>query len=226
MENKTAVEISEEIAGLKGNRELIQARKARLRFRLLNACFLAYTKLLLKTCKFRIENKEAFQNGIMFGFWHGDCYSMELVLKELSAEFSDICAIVTAGTRGDYIEDTLRHNGGEALRIPDGMEMKTAYKKMLEAAKKPQLIMAAALDGPAGPYHEPKKLLFMLAKEAKKGVVYARFTYKRVIRLKKRWDNYVVPLPFARVTAHFEEIGEITREKLSVFDQWKGEIQY
>lgn len=225
MKNKAA-EAADDITVLKGNRELIQARKSRLGFRLLNACFLTYTKLLLKTCKFQIENKEIFRNGIMFGFWHGDCYSMELVLKELSREFSDICAIVTAGTRGDYIENTLSHNGGEALRIPDGMEMKTAYKKMLEAAKRPKLIMAAALDGPAGPCHEPKKLLFMLAKEAKKEVVYSYFTYKRVIRLKKRWDSYVIPLPFARVTAHFEQIGEITREKLSIFDQWKSGIQF
>lgn len=225
MKNKTA-ESSDEITDLKGNRELIQARKSRLKFRFLNACFLTYTKLLLKTCKFQIENKERFQSGIMFGFWHGDCYSMELILKELSKEFSDICAIVTAGTRGDYIENTLSHNGGEALRIPDGMEMKTAYKKMLEAAKKPKLIMAAALDGPAGPCHEPKKLLFTLAKEAKKCVVYSHFTYKRVIKLKKRWDSYVIPLPFAKVTAHFEEIGEITREKLSAFDEWKEEIQF
>lgn len=226
MKDKKEAEISEEIEILKGDRELIQSRKARLRFRLLNTCFLTYTKLLLKTCRFRIENKEAFRSGIMFGFWHTDCYSMELILKELSREYSDICAIVTASTRGDYIEDTLRHNGGEALRIPDGMEMKTAYKKMMEAAKKPGLIMAAALDGPAGPCHEPKKLLFMLAKEAKKEVVYSHFTYKRVIRLTNRWDGYVVPLPFARVTAHFETIGEITRERLQGFDHWKGEIQY
>ena len=58
----------EEIADLKGDRTLIQKRKARLRFKLLNACFLAYTKLILKTCRFKIENKELFRNGIMFAF--------------------------------------------------------------------------------------------------------------------------------------------------------------
>lgn len=220
-EKKEAVK---EIAELRGDREIIQNRKARWKFRFINACFITYTKLLLKTCKFNVENMERFRQGIMFGFWHEDCYSMELVLDQLSRKYKDICAIVTANQRGDYIENTLRHNGGEALRIPDGMEMKTAYKKMLEAAKRPGLIMAAAFDGPSGPYREPKKLLFMLAKEAKKPVVYAHFKYRHVIRLKKRWDKYVIPLPFTKVQAYFEEIGEISKEKLMQFDAWRGEI--
>ncbi len=217
-------EAVKEIQELTGDREMIQSRKSRWKFRLLNTCFITYTKLLLKTCRFDVENIERFRQGIMFGFWHEDCYSMELVLDQLSRTHKDICAIVTANQRGDYIENTLRHNGGEALRIPDGMEMKTAYKKMLEAAKRPGLIMAAAFDGPSGPYREPKKLLFMLAKEAQKPVVYAHFEYRHVIRLKKRWDKYVIPLPFTRVQAYFEEIGEISKEKLQQFDSWRGEI--
>ncbi len=213
------------IRELLGDRKLIRARKARLRFKLLNSVFLAYTKLLLKTCRFRIENRELFHTGIMFGFWHEDCYSMELLLSELSKEHRNICAIVTVNTRGDYIEDTLSHNGGEALRIPDGMEMKAAFRKMLETARRPDLIMAAALDGPAGPYREPKKLLFMLAREREKHVVYAHFTYKHIIRLKKRWDKYVIPLPFSRVTARFESLGVIDKQRLANFDEWSGEIR-
>ena len=217
---------SEGIAELKGDRKLIQKRKARWRFKLLNACFLTYTKLILKTCKFEMINKELFRDGIMFAFWHEDCYSMELILKELSKTYSHICAIVTANTRGDYIEDTLRHNGGEALRIPDGMEMKTAFKKMLEAVKQPELTMAVAFDGPSGPYREPKKLVFMLAKESQKEVVYSHFPYKRVFRLKKRWDKYVIPLPFSRVTAHFESLGTIDKKRLASYDEWKQEILF
>lgn len=224
MRKRKNIDNPEEIEELKGDRILIHARKARLRFKLLNSIFLAYTKLLLKTCRFHIENREFFRAGIMFGFWHEDCYSMELMLSELAKEHSNICAIVTANTRGDYIEDTLRHNGGEALRIPDGMEMKVAFKKMLEAARRPELIMAAVFDGPSGPYREPKKLLFMLAKEREKHVVYAHFTYKRIMRLNKRWDKYVIPLPFARVTARFESLGVIDKLRLASFDEWSGEI--
>ena len=224
MRKRKNMDNPEQIKELLGDRVLIRARKARLRFKLLNTIFITYTKILLKTCRFRIENKELFGPGIMFGFWHEDCYSMELLLSDLSKEYRNICAIVTADTRGDYIENTLNHNGGEALRIPDGMEMKTAFKKMLEAARRPELIMAAAFDGPSGPYREPKKLLFMLAREREKRVVYAHFTYKRVIRLKKRWDKYVIPLPFARVTAHFENLGVIDKLRLASFDEWSGEI--
>ena len=107
MRKRKNIDNPEEIEELKGDRILIHARKARLCFKLLNSIFLAYTKLLLKTCRFHIENRELFRAGIMFGFWHEDCYSMELMLSELAKEHSNICAIVTANTRGDYIEDTL-----------------------------------------------------------------------------------------------------------------------
>lgn len=217
---------SEIIKNLKGNRKLIQERKARMRFRLLNRLFLTYTKILVKTCKFELVNKELFRDGIMFGFWHEDCYPMELVLDRLARECHHICAVVTASQRGDYIEDTLKLNGGEALRIPDGMEMKSAFKQMLAAVKRPELTMAIAFDGPAGPYRDPKKLLFMLAKESGKEVVYGYFTYKRVFRLKKRWDHYVIPLPFAKLTVQFESLGYVDRERLASFEQWKNEIRF
>lgn len=216
----------EGIKELKGNRELISKRKSRLKFKILNVLFTVYTKLLLKTCKFEIENRDLFRNGIMFGFWHGDSYAMELVLDELSKKHKNVCAVVTAGQRGDYIENTLKQNGGEALRIPDGMEMKTAFKQMLEAVKRPELTMAIAFDGPAGPYHDPKKLLFMLAKESGKEVVYSRFTFKRTVHLKKRWDNYAVPLPFAKVKVRFETLGYVDKARLAAFDEWKSEILF
>lgn len=226
MSQKNENVMAEEVQALTGDREMIRSRKSRWKFRLINRLFITYTKLLLKTCKFEIEGRDLFRDGIVFGFWHTDCYSMELLLSELSKTNSNVCAIVTANERGDYIENTLRHNGGTALRIPDGMEMRAAYKQMLEAVRRPELIMAVAFDGPSGPYHEVKKLAFMLARESDKPVVYAHFTYTHIIALKKRWDRYVIPLPFTRVKAHFEEIGKVDREKLKSFDEWKTEIKF
>lgn len=224
--DNTAGEKNQTITELEGDRVLIHGRKSRLKFRLLNRLFLTYTKVLLKTCKFEMINEEKFHDDIMFGFWHGDCYLMEMLLNQLTGKYQHVCAIVTANSRGDFIENTLRLTGADALRIPDGMEMKTAYKKMLEVVKQPKLTLALALDGPAGPLHQPKKLLFMLARESQKPVVYVRFTSKRVLRMKNRWDSYIVPLPFARITAQFEEIGMVDKAKLSKFDEWKGEIMF
>ena len=45
---------------------------------------------------------------------------MNLVLEELSGKTSPVDVIVTADTRGDYIEHMLQACGGHALRVPDG----------------------------------------------------------------------------------------------------------
>lgn len=45
----------------------------------------------------------------VFGFWHEDSFFMNLVLEELAGKTSPVDVIVTADTRGDYIEHMLQH---------------------------------------------------------------------------------------------------------------------
>ena len=63
--------------------------------------------------------------------------------------------------------------------------------------------IALTLDGPAGPYHKPKKFVLLTALLAKRRMVLMSFKFKRKIELKKRWDKYMIPLPFNKVTIHF-----------------------
>ena len=86
-------------------------------------------------------------------------------------------------------------------------------------------IMGLAMDGPVGPCYEPKKLLFYLAEKANKEVVLVRITYSKKLTIKKRWDNYIIPLPFTKLKVMLQPIGTVSGEELRNFKQIKEEIR-
>ncbi len=160
----------------------------------------------------------------MIAYWHGDGYCMQLVLREIAKLNVKIKVIVTAHKRGDVIEKMIKPYGAQTIRLPDGYDMRPFFKELRENSKTSCEALAGALDGPLGPLHEPKKLLFLLASEAGKEACYVRFHYSHVIRLKKRWDRYVIPLPFTRIIAEVEDLGTIGKEELRHFDEFKSRM--
>lgn len=193
-------------------------------YNLLSGIFLAYLKLVAVTGRVNVINEASLKEDTIVGYWHGDSYCMQLVLKEISKKKKRINVIVTADKRGDVIERIISYYGASALRLPDGLKIRHFLRKLKETSKAPG-IFAAALDGPLGPIHEPKKLLFLLASQSHKNMVYIHFKYNHVIRLKHRWDNYVIPLPFSRITARVEELGYIGKEDLRNFNKYREALK-
>jgi lysophospholipid acyltransferase (LPLAT)-like uncharacterized protein len=157
----------------------------------------------------------------MVGYWHGDSCCAQLLLQQLSLKKNKIKVIVTADKRGDTIEKMINRHGGEAIRLPDGLKMRPFFKELRLGSKARGEILAASLDGPLGPLHEPKKLLFLLASQADKEMVYLHFQYRNVLRLENRWDRYAIPLPFCRITAEVEELGRIGENELRNFKEYR-----
>lgn len=185
-----------------------------------------YIKLVGATGRIKINHPDRIRDNIMLGYWHGDSYCMQLVLKEIAKKERRIQVIVTADNRGDAIEQMIKHHGAQAIRLPDGLKMRPFFKQLKEDSLSKGNILATALDGPVGPLHEPKKLLFLLASEAGKEMSYVHFTYKRVLRLKHRWDNYVIPLPFSGIVAEIEELGKIDSEDLLNFKEYQKKLLF
>jgi lysophospholipid acyltransferase (LPLAT)-like uncharacterized protein len=156
----------------------------------------------------------------MVGYWHGDSCCVQIVLQQLSLK-NKINVIVTADKRGDTIERMINRYGAEAIRLPDGLKMRPFFKELKEGSKAHGEILAASLDGPLGPLHEPKKLLFLLASQADKEMVYIHFQYRCVLRLGNRWDQYVIPLPFCKITAEVETLGRIGENELRNFKEYR-----
>ncbi len=187
---------------------------------------LTYLKIVKKLGRFEIKNFERIQPDTMLGFWHGDTYLIYMVLEKIMEVHDNVKAIVTSNPRGEYIEGIIDTMGAKAIRLPDGMAMFPMFRALKAESREPGLILAASLDGPSGPVHEPKKLLFLLAREAEKRMVYIRIETKWMIRLKRRWDNYRIPLPFSKITVHIEDLGMIDQEILQNFREYRMQIRY
>ncbi len=180
-----------------------------------------YLKVVEKTGRVIIEGEEGLGPDVMAGYWHGDGTGMYLVLAKLVKRLPDIAVIVTADERGDFIEDVLKHYGARALRMPDGLRMRKRFPELMKEAKQPGRVIATALDGPLGPLYEPKKLLFLLAKEADKEVWHFKLSYSAAIRSRGRWDHHAYPLPFSTIRVKAERIGRVDSGKLKNFEEYK-----
>ena len=82
--------------------------------------FTKYLTLLEKTVKINWHEENEYGESQIFGFWHEDSFFMNLVLERLADKTTPVDVIVTADTRGNYIEHMIKRCGGNALRVPDG----------------------------------------------------------------------------------------------------------
>lgn len=152
------------------------------------------------------ENPERF----VVGFWHGNSYCCFPVLRDTGTFI-----LTTVTKRGDYIKNIGEHFKYNALRVPDETEGENhifKIRRAINGAKKGTI--AFALDGPLGPYHEVKKFVLLTTLLAKRRMIPVSFDVKRKIRLVRRWDKYVVPLPFNKIEVHFHDPIEITKQNL------------
>ncbi len=74
--------------------------------------------------------------------------------------------------------------------------------------------MIITLDGPLGPIHQPKEFPFFMGLILKYQLLPISVTVKHKIRLTRRWDNYIIPLPFNKINFHFHTPVPIERTGL------------
>lgn len=176
--------------------------------------FYSYLKLLKKTVDVDWKGVESYGENKVIGFWHEDSFFMNLVLNRLTQGQVPLDVIVTADKRGDYIQEILERFGGKAERVPDGFASFTFLKKLLQKSYEEERSLAVSLDGPLGPRHEPKKLAFYLSEQGQKEFIAVTVSYSRKLRLFWRWDHYVIPLPFSRITVELQDYGIVNKNQI------------
>ncbi len=176
--------------------------------------FTKYLSLVDRTVKVRWYEENTYGDSQIFGFWHEDSFFMNIVLEKLSHKTTPVDVIVTADTRGNYIEHMIKKCGGSALRVPDGYRAFAALKQIVQDSYEKTHSIAVALDGPLGPRHEPKKLAFYLSEHAEEEFVGISISYSACLRLTRRWDKYVIPLPFTKVTVAVKNYGIVKKNAI------------
>lgn len=189
-------------------------RRKKITQSVLQWLFTSYLDWIGRTVTIRWDEENRYGDSQIFGFWHEDSFFMNLVLEELSNKTAPVDVIVTTDTRGNYIEHMVRRCGGNALRVPDGFKAFAALKKIVQDSYEKTHSIALALDGPLGPRHEPKKLAFYLSEHAEEDFVGISLSYSSCLRLKRRWDKYVIPLPYTTVTVAVKNYGVVTKSRI------------
>ena len=148
--------------------------------------FTRYLSLIDRTVRIIWDEENIYGDSQIFGFWHEDSFFMN-------------------------VENMVRRCGGSALRVPDGYKAFATLKKIVQDSYEKTHSVAVALDGPLGPRHEPKKLAFYLSEHAEEEFVGISLSYSSCLRLTRRWDKYVIPLPFTTVAVAVKNYGIVKK---------------
>lgn len=160
--------------------------------------FIYYILLVYKTSRVSIEdNLGLLESGedFVIGFWHGESYCLYPALRGRR-----LYVVTTRDMRGDYISLICRFFGYTPIRVPDestGGNFLFEIRKMINGEGAASL--AVALDGPLGPYHEPKSFAFAAARLSRRRVLPVTAECSLKLTSKRRWDRYTAPLPFGEI---------------------------
>ena len=180
--------------------------------KIFNKLNISYISFVYKTSKITTTGAVSLitDGDYIVSFWHGDSYPLYPLLKG-KRQF----ILTTRDKRGDYISALCEYFGYSTIRLPDtyddGKHIQR-IKKTLNDAGGGNLVIT--LDGPLGPYHEPKEFPFFMGLILGKPMIAVSVKAKRSIRLIRRWDNYTIPLPFNTLEFHFHDPVEIGRPDL------------
>ncbi|MDM8311014.1 hypothetical protein SAMN04487885_102138 [Clostridium cadaveris] len=188
-----------------------------------------YIELVYRTMKWDFSDEfklnEVNLKNCILGFWHGQSYAMNFLIKKIYKENYPMTVIVTADKRGDYIEETIGKYGVGALRVPDGAKIKNFLRYIKDESNIDGASMAISLDGPLGPFQEPKKLGPLLSNKSGKKFIGVNLKVSKKISLKNRWDNYIIPLPFSIVKVEAYDFKNVQDEDLKHFIDYKEIIK-
>ena len=107
-----------------------------------------------------------------------------------------------------------------------GFKAFAALRKIVQDSYEKTHSIAVALDGPLGPRHEPKKLAFYLSEHAEEDFVGISLSYSSCLRLKHRWDKYVIPLPYTTVTVAVKNYGVVKKSRIPELPTAASETVY
>lgn len=130
---------------------------------------------------------------LILAHWHGD----ELALLALVPHYRIATMISKSsdGTRMDYV---IRRLGGAASRGSSSRGAISALKGLIRLGKQGH-VMSIAVDGPRGPYHEPKHGVFEISRVCGAGISAFGTACTKKITSHRSWNKIFLPLPFSKI---------------------------
>lgn len=142
---------------------------------------------------------------IIFAAWHGhNLVTMYAYYAKLSNDFK--CVIMVPESKNGMV---LNYYGKkiniDVVRVKAELgpsQWARATVAMIKLMRTGYCAMLSP-DGPSGPPYKVKPGIARIGQQAKAVVIPASAAANRAVRLRNRWDEHLVPLPFSRTVVHF-----------------------
>ncbi|GEM_PF-1735690 len=157
-----------------------------------------------KTVRFKIVGEEWLsghydnRENFVFAFWHQATFPLFYHFRDRNIFIAPL-----DNTRGEILARFAKRYSYRILRTPAGNDYSVRARSFLRTLRmlKQGDDVAIAVDGP------PEELMYkakpgalLLAKMTGRPIVAIGVHVSQKLMLKKRWDNYIIPMPFSSVT--------------------------
>ena len=166
--------------------------------RLIGLLMAGYVRLVAATC--RVEGGPVTQEQVVLVFWHeynlaGAVAAWRLRRHPHHVSFS------TRAFRGQVMNAMLAGLDTGSVPLPAEGERSEAARLSLVLARlgRDGASPVVSPDGPFGPYRRAKPGALIVARESGLPIQPWAIVFRPGVRLRRRWDRHVVPLPFSRM---------------------------
>ena len=187
--------------------------------------------VLLKTYRFEpvigAENAEALLGGNTVSapsYWHQHHVVCSAYMRRWIRRGYKLCFLISGSVDGEVPERIARSWGAEVIRGSANQSGALALRDQQQMLRSGYSIVTTA-DGPRGPKYEFKSGTVLMARVAGVPIVPIACAADRAWYL-NRWDNFMIPKPFARVVVAVGEPYLVSRDvKLDEMEPHRLNVQ-
>ena len=187
-----------------------------------------YVRLVARTA--RVSGPPITQEQVIFALWHESNLVAAVAAYRLRHDQRHV-SFSTRRFRGIVMNAMLHGLGWGAVTLPDpdhptSRTEATSVSRAMARVGREGKSLVVSCDGPLGPYRVAKPGVLIVARESEVPVLPWAVAIRPSLRLTRRWDRQLVPLPFCRMRVDEGELIRIgQRERIKpMLERLQGEL--
>ncbi len=169
--------------------------------RLFGRALALYVRLVARTA--RVSGPQVTTSQVVFAIWHESNLVAAAAAYRLRRDQEHV-SFSTRRFRGIVMNNMLRGLGWGAVTLPDpdsaaSRAEATSVSRAMARVGREGKSLVVSCDGPLGPYRVAKPGVLIVARESGVPVLPWAVAVRPPLRLTRRWDRQLVPLPFCRM---------------------------
>lgn len=170
-------------------------------------------RLVTDLCDFSVHGDQPWRRqvqegtgNVIFLLWHNRLPGFAPYCEFMGRRnhMIKIGSLISASKDGEILARPLREVGSAEIRGSSSSRAAESLREAISALRQ-GFSIATVGDGPRGPRYELKPGALLLAKATGVPIVPLAWAATRVAQLHRAWDQMMVPLPFSRIEARFDE---------------------